>query len=415
MRRIAIGLVATSLFAATALVATPGGAVTRRTATATNGTIVVGGLANVARCADAGIGAQARVARANDTNEIKGYEIEFKEIADDKNDPVTALAETRRLVSQEGVVAVVPDVSFFTPREYLTQQQIPWFGTGYDNSFCPESGKGGWGIAVYGCLLPANPTKMPGPWWELMKKELADKGVAKPTVALIGADSETGKLSMQRQASTAQGAGFKVVSANASFPASGGVGDVSPYAQSLLTADNGKQPDLISLIVDSGSQLQLISLLKSSGYTGTFLSSLYSPILLKLLVGSYVYVQFAGFESGTPAVKQMEADVQAVKPGTKNSLLLSSGYLSADMFIQAAKAALRQSKTLTSASLQKAASTMTYQIKGTVGPTEYPASYKYGVKACTTLLYDTDGTAFSIAEPYFCSTKTYPILPKFRA
>jgi hypothetical protein len=28
-------------------------------------------------------------------------------------------------------------------------------------------------------------------------------------------------------------------------------------------------------------------------------------------------------------------------------------------------------------------------------------------------MYDGDGTAFTIAQPYTCSTKTYPILPKY--
>jgi hypothetical protein len=83
------------------------------------------------------------------------------------------------------------------------------------------------------------------------------------------------------------------------------------------------------------------------------------------------------------------------------------------MFIQSVKKALKTSKTLTSDAIQKAASTMTYQIKDTVGPTTYPDSYKYSVKACATLEYDTDGSAFAIAQPYYCTTKVYPILPKF--
>ena len=83
------------------------------------------------------------------------------------------------------------------------------------------------------------------------------------------------------------------------------------------------------------------------------------------------------------------------------------------MFIQAVKSSLKSSKTLTSASVQKAAAKMTYQIKDTVGPTTYPASYKYSVKSCATLEYDADGTAFEIVQPFKCTTKTYPILPKF--
>jgi len=47
--------------------------------------------------------------------ELRG---DFKEFADDNNDPATALSETRRLVTQEGVNAIVPDVSLATPADF---------------------------------------------------------------------------------------------------------------------------------------------------------------------------------------------------------------------------------------------------------------------------------------------------------
>jgi hypothetical protein len=52
-------------------------------------------------------------------------------------------------------------------------------------------------------------------------------------------------------------------------------------------------------------------------------------------------------------------------------------------------------------------------MKDTIGPITYPDSFKYAVKSCAGLMYDGDGTAFTIAQPYTCSTKTYPILPKY--
>ena len=126
-----------------------------------------------------------------------------------------------------------------------------------------------------------------------------------------------------------------------------------------------------------------------------------------------MFVQFAGYEATSKGIQQFKDDVEAVKPGASYSLTLAAGYFGADMFIQAVKASLKTSKTLTSASVQKAASKMTYQIKDTIGPVTYPASYKYSVKACVTLEYDADGTAFKIVQPFTCTTKTYPVLPKF--
>jgi branched-chain amino acid transport system substrate-binding protein len=390
------------------------GAASPRVVTATNGTITVAGLGYAQNFGDAGVGAAARFQRANQDKEVKGYTFDYKEFADDKNDPATALSETRRLVTQDNIFALVPNVSLATPGDYLTQQQIPWFGPGYDATYCPTSGTG-FGFSTYGCLIPANPKKLPNPTAVQLKTQLATKGITKPTIALIGTDSESGKKSIQNAASTYTGAGWTVVYAKGSVPAPPAVvGDFSPYSTALLTSNNGKAPDMIySSVSVQGGALTLFNLIKGAGYTGSFISPFYSNLLLKPLTGAYVFLQFAGYESNAAGVQQMMTDVDAFKPGSQKTLTLAGGYFAADMFIAAVKASLKSSKTLTSASVQKAASKMTYQIKGTVGPTIYPKSYTYAVQACSTLLYDADGTAFTIAQPFTCSTKTYPILPKF--
>jgi hypothetical protein len=138
---VVVGLVASMLTPAA------GGAASPRVATASDGTIAVGGIGFAKNFGYAGIGAEARFQRPNDDKEVKGYTFDYKGFGDDKNDPATALAETRRLVTQEGIFALVPAVSVVTPADYLTQQQIPWFGSGYDSTYCPASGSGGWGLS----------------------------------------------------------------------------------------------------------------------------------------------------------------------------------------------------------------------------------------------------------------------------
>jgi ABC-type branched-subunit amino acid transport system substrate-binding protein len=389
-----------------------GGAAAPRVATASGGKITVAGLGYVQTFGDAGTGAAARFQAANKNKEVKGYTFDYKELADDKNDPNTALSEARRLVTQDGVLAIVPAVSVVTPSDYLTQQQIPWFGVGYDTTYCPESGTG-FGLSAFGCLIPTNPKRVPGTQWTLLKKELATKGIQNPTLALLGTDTTSGKDSVQSGASAAEGAGFKVVYAKGAFPGPPAVvGDFSPYAQALLQSNDGKAPDVIYTSIAPTSALSLTGLINSSGYTGTFISPFYSPVLLNALKGAYVFVQFAGFEADSPGIKTMNDQIEAYKPGTKPSLALAAGYFSADMFIQAVKNSLKTSKTLTSASVQKAAAKMTYQIKDTVGPTHFPASFTTPNKSCATLEYD-DGTAFQIVQPFYCTTKTFPVLPKY--
>jgi ABC-type branched-subunit amino acid transport system substrate-binding protein len=398
----------------TASLITPtAGASAPRVATASGGTINVAGMGFARNFGDASVGAEARFQAANENNEVKGWKFDYKEFVDDNNDPNTALSEARRLVTQEGILALVPAVSVVTPSDFLTQQQIPWFGTGYDTSYCTD-GSPGFGISAYGCLIQTAPKRVPATYWELLKKELAAKGIQKPTLAMLGTDTTSGKESVQSGASAAQGVGFDVVYAKGAFPGPPAVvGDYTPYAQELLSSNDGGAPDVIYTSIAPTSALALTNAINANGYTGTYISPFYSPLLVSALKGAYVFVQFAGFEADSPGIKKMNEQIQAFKADAKPSLTLAAGYFSADMFIAAVKAALKSSKTLTSASVQKAAAKMTYQIKDTVGPTKYPASFKQGTESCATLYYDPDGTAFEIVQPYTCSTKTYPVLKKF--
>jgi len=411
-RRGGVGLVLVGLvvaLVAALLMPATGGASVPGTVSVSK-TIKTAGIGYLKNFGDAATGTEARYKRANDNNEVKGYTFELAEFADDNNDPATALSETRRLVSQDGAVAIVPDVSTQTPADYLAQQEIPYFGPGYDITYCEP---GGWGFSVYGCLIQENPKKLPGSNWEQLYKSLTAKGIEKPTAALLGSDQTSGKVSIQGTASVAEGVGFKVVYAKGAFPAPPAVvGDYSPYAQALLTSNNGNPPDVIYTTIPATSSISLIGLIKSNGYTGTFMSPFYSPILLKTFEGAYIFVQFAGFESPAKGVQQMLKDVEAVKPDTPGSIALAGGYFGADFFIAAVKKALKTNKTLTTASIKKAAASMTYKIKGTIGPTSYPKSYKGQFKACSTLLYD-NGTEFTIDQPFFCTNKKYPVLSKF--
>ena len=103
---------------------------------------------------------------------------------------------------------MVPAVSVVTPKDFLTQQQIPWFGAGYDTTYCTD-GAAGFGISTYGCLIPTDPKRVPAIQWELLKKELASKGIDNPTAALLGTDTTSGKVSVQGGASGATGVGIQ--------------------------------------------------------------------------------------------------------------------------------------------------------------------------------------------------------------
>jgi len=417
-RKKGVGLVLVATVAALVaalLVPAAVGASTPAAPTVQGGVIKVGGLGYAANYGDAAIGAQARFQRANDTKEVKGYTFQWTEFADDKNDPATALSETRRLVAQDGIFSLI-DVSLATPGDYLTQQQVPWFGPGYDATYCPDPGVKGWGFSTYGCILRENAKRAYGTTFSLLNKELATKGVKNPTIALIGTDAQSGKSGITQSASAAQGSGLNVVYAKGTIPAPPAVvGDYSPYIQAMLTSNGGKAPDVIYSQAPPSISLALFNGIKAAGFTGTILSPYYSKLLLKPLAGSYVFMQFAGYETQSKGVEQFTSDVNAFKPGTPGSLTLAGGYFGADMFIAAVKGALKANKTLTSAAVQKYASGMNYYIKDTIGPTKYPNSYNIPDQACNVLDHvNDDGSGFTLAQPYTCTTKTLPILPKFK-
>jgi ABC-type branched-subunit amino acid transport system substrate-binding protein len=415
-RGVGLVLVATVVGLTAALLTPAVGGASAPKAVTIDKTINVGGIGLAKTYAnDAPVGAQARLERANKDNEVKGYTFSYKGFADDNNDPNTALSESRRLVSQEGVVAIVPDVSIVPPTDYLTQSQIPSFGPGYSVSYCPTGAAATrWAFGIYGCLIPESPKQVPNSQWVQLKKALAAKGIKNPTAALIGTDSTSGTVSVAGSASGAQAAGFKVVYAKGSYPAPPTVvGDYTPYAQALMTSNNGNPPDVVYSSIPATNALQLFGLMKGQGYTGTVLSPFYSNLLLKSLQGDYVFVQFSGFESNTPAIQQMLSDVNSFKPGTPQTIGLVGGYYAADMFVQAVKAALKSNKTLTTASIQKVMQNYSYTVKGAIGPTNWPSAFSIG-NGCSTLLYDADGTAFTISQPYTCNTNYAKVVPKYK-
>ena len=115
--------------------------------------------------------------------------------------------------------------------------------------------------------------------------------------------------------------------------------------------------------------------------------------------------------SPNAGLTQMEADLNAIKPGTTPNSSNAAAYFSADMFIQALK---MLGKDITPERLQQALAHQTWQIPNFAGPTKYPAATQGSLSACSSLIENADGTAWNTAEPYSCSDKTFPIDPKFQ-
>jgi ABC-type branched-subunit amino acid transport system substrate-binding protein len=376
-----------------------------------NGTITVAGMGYAANFdPDGTIGATARFKRFNDANEMKGIKIEYKEFADDNQDPAKSLNEGRRLVQQVGVFAIVPDLSDTNPGPFFKQQHVPYFGWAFDDTYCSATPSTAvWGFGFNGCLVPAHPKKMPGTGADQLYKYVNQKtGKKNPSVALFSTDTQAGRDSTGFQASAFAGAGFNVVYSKGTIPATS-VTDYTPYVQALMTSDNGKPPDAMVCLLATQC-INTYSLISAGGYTGTFWSALFDPRLVSLFKGAVSLASFQPPQESSPATQQMEKDIAAIKSPAQLTSGAVAGYLAADFFIQALKKA---GSSPTPEKVQAAASKMTYQVKGLIGPTKYPASTVIPTPSCSALV-SSDGSAFTVVNPFQCSTKQYPVSAKYR-
>ncbi|WP_261567310.1 ABC transporter substrate-binding protein [Frankia gtarii] len=376
---------------------------------ASSTTIKVAGIGPLAQFGDAAVGAQARFKRFNDTNEVPGVKIDFSEFADDKGDPATATSEVRRLVNAERVFAIVPDMSAVNPGPFLAAQKVLYVGGGYDDSYCTDKPSTSlWGFGIYGCWVPASPQVIPDTYARAYKYLSAKAGTPHPSLVLVSDDSQAGKNVARFQASAAEGAGFTVVDARGNVPTV--TSDFTPYVQKWLSANRGKQPDVITCALTTQC-LPIYDAVKAAGFRGAFQTPL-GPVdlLAKPLAGSYT---FAFYNTDTsPGLTQLKADLQAFKSGTA-AVGYSNvpAYFAADMFVQALKKVKGKP---TREAVQHALATQTWEIPGLVGPTTYPASTVAPTPSCSQFLQaKPDGSGFASLGTYACSTKQYKINPRF--
>jgi ABC-type branched-subunit amino acid transport system substrate-binding protein len=364
-------------------------------------TITVAGMGSATNFADADVGAQARFKRANDTDELDGITIDYLEFADDKQDPAVATSEARRLVTQEQIFAIVPNLSAVNPGPYLAQQHVPYVGFAFDNTYCStEPDDSIWGFGFNGCLVPAEPPVMPDSYRNLYSYVSEKTGEDEPSIVLFSNDNQSGQNSVRFQSASAEGAGFDVVYAEGVVPLA--TSDYSPYVQDWLSADDGEQPDAMYCLL-SVQCLQIWAAVQAAGYEGTFQTSLYTDLLVEPLAGT-VAQSFYNVEPNE-GLTQLQEDLEAFEPGTEISATNAPAYFAADMFIQALK---EVGTNVTPEAVQEALANQTWEIEGFVGPIEYPDSTVASTPSCNSLL-ESNGTAWTVVVPFGCSDKQYPV------
>ena len=369
----------------------------------TSNSITVGGLGAATFYSDSAQGAQARFAEENNKGGVLGRKINFVGFRDDKSDPNTDLAQAKQLVQQDQVLAILPTITpVLQSAQFLAQQHVPFFGWGISTGFC----KNPYAFGFTGCIVPPTPVNWSGTTWgALIDRQIKaagdPKGAKGKTAAVISEDNDSGKTGYQVIAASARSVGMKVVYAKNPVPAPPAtVGDYSPFVSAILTADNGKPPDVFFDVTSPLNVLGLDSALVAAGFKGIDTNAVdYDPRLVASSKGQTAFTQFdLPEDTANPAMQKVVTSIKAGNGGKTITQPELAGYFSADMFIQALKKA---GKNLTPETLAKAAGSMTYEIKGVIGPTKYPTGQTYGTP-CGTLAEDVDGVSYKIVAPYSC-------------
>jgi ABC-type branched-subunit amino acid transport system substrate-binding protein len=367
-------------------------------------TVVVAGLGTASLFSAAGTGAAAYFKQVNASGVLKGVKIKYIGFTDDGGTPASTLSAARKLVTQDHVFAVVPDMSQFNPGSYFASQHVPYVGYALDASYCSTKATTSlWGFGFDGCLLATNPPRVADALGPLYKYSKTKTGSTKPTFLAFSSDTQSGGTAAGQNAIAAKGAGFKVVYSKGVLPAT--VSDYTPYVEQWMTSNNGKPPQVIYCLL-STQCIAAWAALKAVGYTGIYYDTLGGT---QALASSMAGTVTANFYNSAPnsGLTAMQNAMNAYAPGTQ--LVGYSnvpGYFGASMFVQALK---KVGNNDTQQAVQKALATQTWQIPGLVGPIKYPASTVIPTPACLELLQDSSaGTGFTLLAPYTCTYKSFP-------
>jgi branched-chain amino acid transport system substrate-binding protein len=361
----------------------------------TKNSITVGGLGFAEYYGDSAIGAEARFDAQNKAGGVYGRKIKFVGFKDDQSSPTVDIQMGKQLVEQDQVFAVVPVVSItLAAGAYFAQQHVPFFGWGISPQFIGNK----YGFSFAGAVT--------SPSWEITVHgaeiaKVLGKSPKNLTMAIIGEDSDASKESTAPLVYAMKSIGYKIVYAENPLPAAPAVvSSYTPFVQQIMTANGGQPPDVLMEVISPGN-LGLQAGMEAAGYKGALVNYIqYSPETVAAAKGAYVYLQFAPYESAptNPAIATLIKRVKAIAPKAPLTQGIEAGYFAADQFIDALQ---KTGKNLTAESFQKAADSMTYGIKNTVGPTTFPLGQTVPTSCGSTVT--SNGTSWQVSYAYLCT------------
>jgi hypothetical protein len=283
-------------------------------------------------------GFNARIKRENDAGGVFGRKLVLDTVIDDGQVADQDLTAAKTLVQQDNVFAVAPVMTAaFGGASYLNDAKVPFFGWSIEPRWCGLN----WGFGFEGNDCDLSKVPMIGDFTPLEAKLFPDGTVKGKAIVEVAEDNDSARIALQSFASVWQAAGARVVLVDTSIPSPPAVvGDYTPFAQKIMTSNNGGPPDFIQTVTSFLDTLQLYKKLIQLGYKGLVQGFTdYDPRVRGTSKGILTEIQFTPFEDAAtvPAVQQMVTDLEAYKPGTSHSLPVASGYWIADFLIAALK------------------------------------------------------------------------------
>ena len=364
--------------AVTAPTVPPVPALTGNTTTGVTATeIKVGALIYKAFYADVVTGFQARIKKENDAGGVFGRKIVVATVADDNQTADLDLTAAKTLVQQDGVFAVAPVMTAaLGGAQYLNDAKVPFLGWSIEPRWCGLM----WGFGFDGNDCDQATQKITGNFPLVAGKMFPDGQVVGKTVALTSEDNDSARAAVTSFAAIWKAAGAKVVSVDTSIPSPPAVvGDFTPFAQKIMTANGGNPVDYVEMVNSVSDTIGLYKKLVQLGYKGIAQGfTNYDPRLLGSgTKGLVTNVGFAPYEdaSTVPAVQTMVTDLKAYDPKVVLGLAAGAGYWIADFFIQALKKA---GPNLTREAFYNAINGgFTYDNGGGILPVQWPLAHTF--------------------------------------
>lgn len=355
-------------------------------------------------------GAQARYHLANSQGGVDGRKIDYLGLADDGGSATTLIGNMSKQILQQHAMLLAPYVSEAPfPATFVSQNQVPIFGSIIDYSMCTSQYVYGFG----GCIENATyseTTSVAALTETVMHQTTNAQGVINATKGKEYAVETTAPLAviLPTLESAAKAIGWTVCDADASVPAAGAT-DYSTYASKMMSScNNGKGPDgMLEILSTTSADAQFTSTLRALGWKGQAElagydpASLESPSIASALAGSVTYDDALSLPGVplAPIFSQITAQLKAIGQGsTPISAGVLEGWIQADMAIQALKAT---GSNLSIGALQTALKNWTYPgIAGLTPPTPFPLAHSIPIP-CFNVLQVT-GNQYSQLYPLSC-------------